>query len=270
MKTVFDYHDYRDFLRDQYEAHKSSSPNIGLKVFAERLGIGNSNLKMILTKKRKLSLKHFMKISWALKLSKQEHSYLETLVLRDGLQEKKDRTFYSSRGKNIKKSAHLDVKVMSQKSVLVDELTLPIIVYLSENSFDPINDLEQCGRIVSNAFKIPEKRTLQILSAIANEKDLVISSEEGPIHFAFSQIANKASQKEYLQKWLKRSSEEVEKRFDDQMTFFTSSTVAIPEHLIPALKSDLKNVLEKYMSITTEKSTHQQIVQTNIQMFGLI
>lgn len=50
MKSVFDYLDYRDLLKDAYEARKASSPLFSYRIMADYFGLDSSNIFRMLQK----------------------------------------------------------------------------------------------------------------------------------------------------------------------------------------------------------------------------
>lgn len=79
---IFDYNDYRDFLKDFYESRKAENPGYSHRVFAQRAGLSSpSHLGMIIKGQRNLSVKTIPKFCNGLGLSKKEREFFETLVL---------------------------------------------------------------------------------------------------------------------------------------------------------------------------------------------
>ena len=78
---VFRYHDYREYLKDWLAYYKAGRSSQSLRSLATKAGLSVSNLSMILSGSRKLSPKALFRLAPALGLSRQEHAYLDTLVL---------------------------------------------------------------------------------------------------------------------------------------------------------------------------------------------
>jgi uncharacterized protein (TIGR02147 family) len=78
---VFRYHDYREYLKDWLAYCKAGQSSLSCRSISAKAGMSVSNLSMILSGSRKLSSKVLFKLAPALGLNRQEHEYLETLVL---------------------------------------------------------------------------------------------------------------------------------------------------------------------------------------------
>lgn len=78
--TIFDYVDYRFFLRDFYAAHKNSPNAFTYRSFAQKAGVSPSLLKDILNDRQNLSVKVMRKYARAMDLTEKETAYFEALV----------------------------------------------------------------------------------------------------------------------------------------------------------------------------------------------
>lgn len=78
---IFTYSEYRDFLRDYFEARRLENSKFSFRVFARQAGFATgSTPKMVLDGKRKLTIESARKFAKGLQLNKRQTSYLEALV----------------------------------------------------------------------------------------------------------------------------------------------------------------------------------------------
>lgn len=93
--TLFDYLDYRNFLKDWYAENKAKKPSFSFRVFSRRGGFSSPNiLKRVMEGQRSLtdqSVKAFCK---ALALNQTESQFFKNLVLFNQAKSHKDRDFY--------------------------------------------------------------------------------------------------------------------------------------------------------------------------------
>lgn len=97
---VFDYTNYRDFLRDGYEFLKLKNPAFSENAFVQAAGLGKNSrgyLGLILKEKRNLANKTIIGFSKVLKLSSQESIYFENLVYFNQATTDEDKKFYFER-----------------------------------------------------------------------------------------------------------------------------------------------------------------------------
>lgn len=81
---LFEYHDFRDFLRDWFNQARESQ-SLSLREIALQCGLSTGFLPMLLSGQRTLSDKSLSKLQAALKLNKEELAYLKALIrLCDG------------------------------------------------------------------------------------------------------------------------------------------------------------------------------------------
>jgi len=80
MKKIFDYLDYRDYLREYYEEKKVENPFFSYKLFGRMVDIDQSYLAKVLIKERHIAQKSIRKFVEYFKLSDIEAEYFETLV----------------------------------------------------------------------------------------------------------------------------------------------------------------------------------------------
>ena len=82
MKAIFEYYDYRGFLRDYYTSKKSQNRYFSYRFFAREAGIKSPVFfKEVAEGKKNLSRSMIEKFSIALKFSEREATYFKNLVL---------------------------------------------------------------------------------------------------------------------------------------------------------------------------------------------
>lgn len=81
MISIFDYSDYRQYLRDYYESHKAVKPAFSYRYLAQKAGINSAPFfKFIIEGKRNLTKTTILKTCVALKLKDHEAEYFENIV----------------------------------------------------------------------------------------------------------------------------------------------------------------------------------------------
>lgn len=78
---VFEYLDYRAYLKDYYSSMKHKNPSYSFRVFARRAKLGSENyLKLVMDNKRRITDKNMPHFLMGLNLSNYEAEYFESLV----------------------------------------------------------------------------------------------------------------------------------------------------------------------------------------------
>ena len=80
MKPIYNYQDYRSFLRDFYAECNARNPRFSLRSFASKVGLNVSNITRILNGQRNISEKTQRRIVACLKLRERESEYFTLLV----------------------------------------------------------------------------------------------------------------------------------------------------------------------------------------------
>jgi uncharacterized protein (TIGR02147 family) len=81
MKSLFDYTDYREYLKDFYESRKKDDPHFSHRYIAAKVGFDSGYFTKIIQGKRNISYKMISKFAQFLNLKIKETEYFESLVL---------------------------------------------------------------------------------------------------------------------------------------------------------------------------------------------
>jgi uncharacterized protein (TIGR02147 family) len=89
LNSIFDYLDYREFLKDHYEANKARNPFHSFRFISSKTGLDSSFYVKVLQKQMHLSLKSLPCLINFLNLNKKESEYF-TLLVRFNRADKKE------------------------------------------------------------------------------------------------------------------------------------------------------------------------------------
>lgn len=109
MANIFEYIDYRRYLRDAYEERRKENPKFSYRFIAGKVGFSSPGFfANVLSGKKDISLKLVLKFAELFKLGRKEKEYFETLVLFNkatGASEKKEylERLVALRGGKVKK-----------------------------------------------------------------------------------------------------------------------------------------------------------------------
>jgi uncharacterized protein (TIGR02147 family) len=78
--NVFEYTDYRKFLKDFYEQKKRLSHGFSYTVMAKKIGLSPTHIFLIIDGSRNVTKEHLPKLSTVLSLTKKEQQYFDALV----------------------------------------------------------------------------------------------------------------------------------------------------------------------------------------------
>ncbi|MGE3680775.1 MAG: TIGR02147 family protein [Bdellovibrionales bacterium] len=94
--VIFDYSDYRAFLRDSYRFLKETQTRFSFRKFSAEAGFKAPNaLKLLIDGKRNLTLQSIRKVIKALKLSSDEGTFFKNLVFMNQAESTRERLSYA-------------------------------------------------------------------------------------------------------------------------------------------------------------------------------
>lgn len=104
MVNVFEFQDYREYLRCYYDENKRTKPYFSYRYFSEKAGINASAfLYYVIKGKRNLTKKSSAKVSMAIAHSKEEAEYFENLVFFNQAESITEKTYYYSKLVNVRR-----------------------------------------------------------------------------------------------------------------------------------------------------------------------
>lgn len=96
--SVFEYQDYRAFLKDWYQKAKQARGSYSYRAFAKKAGFHSSNFMMLVIQgKRNLTEESLKKFLIGLNLNKQEQEFFRNLVFCNQSETHEDKNFYYQR-----------------------------------------------------------------------------------------------------------------------------------------------------------------------------
>lgn len=113
MESIYNYSDYRQYIKDYYETHKAISPSFSFRYLSQKAGINSSAFfKFIIEGKRNLTKKTILKTCSALKLKDKDAEYFENLVFFNQARTIKEKNHYFD--KLIEKQRARNVKILGK------------------------------------------------------------------------------------------------------------------------------------------------------------
>ncbi len=95
MTEIYNYSDYRQYIKDYYEYNKSRNDIFSFRYLAQKAGINSSGFfKLIIEGKRNLTKQTILKTCTALKLNDKEAEYFENLVFFNQAQKLEEKNYF--------------------------------------------------------------------------------------------------------------------------------------------------------------------------------
>jgi len=261
MISVSDFSSAQDYLIGAFEQAKQLNPAVTVQIYAKRLGVGSSSLKMILSRKRKPTIHQMLTVARTLRLSPAETSYLETLTLKDAAQGDWEKAYYAASLKAKKKELKLSTLSTSQPSLLTNPLALPILVDLLESKSQEID----CEMLAKRFKSTPAQ--VRHLIADLQKNEILNQKPDGHFHVAFDKFGHKPLQKKYLQRILAEASRKIETDYEKKDSMFINYVMNMTPEMMVNLQLDLKQIMVKYMNEEIVDQANRQIAHASFQLY---
>lgn len=103
--SIFNYSNYREFLKAYYDAQKEKNPNFSYRYFTKRAGLGSqTTLFLIMQGKRNLTKDSIPKFCKGLGLNQAEQQYFDILVSFNQAKDIESRRYYLEMMNNLRKA----------------------------------------------------------------------------------------------------------------------------------------------------------------------
>jgi len=265
--SIFEYSDYRAFLKAMFQYRKETTPGYSHRYFARMAGFASPNfLKLVIDAKRSLTSTSISQVAKGFKLKKPEREFFENLVYMNQAEDLAEKDHYyrkmitlSPRG-SIKKidQAQYDyfsrwyLPVIRELSVFGDRsqtaeqiagrLNPPVRIKEVENALDR---LMQLGLIRKDAQGRWEQ-TSALLSTGPEVKSVLIAN----FHREMIRLADTAIE-----------------RFPAEKRDITALTLSIGKDRLPELKEKITEFRQEILKSFAGDTEPDQVIQINIQVF---
>ncbi|MCB9253839.1 MAG: TIGR02147 family protein [Bdellovibrionaceae bacterium] len=263
--NIYDFTDYRDFLKDRYRQLKETDPAFSFRYFSKQAGFGSPNyLKLVMDGKRNLSDEAIGKFAKGLRLDSHESEYFKFMV---GYNQCEDR---------IKKEVYEAKLHYLRELFKVKELIPEHYDYYHDWYHAAIREMiNNKGTVRNNPVVIAAKLSPQIseedaANSISLLKKLGYVVENGngdlqPGQGTETAVAGaEMAQKIYHEQMAELAAKSLYTQGSATQEF-ESVTVALPANKVAELKQKIKELVAE----VSNEHGGEQVYQFNVQLFAL-
>jgi uncharacterized protein (TIGR02147 family) len=266
--VLYEYVDYRSYLKDFFSAQKRLNKGFTHRYFAKLAGFSSSSFCLhVMDGRKNLSVESIQKVITALGLEGRAAGYFEALVQYNQAKTLHDREFHYSRLNKIRKGTTF-YRIKKHQFILYSEWYYSVIRELAVYS-DWNGDYERLGGMVVPALSaaLAKKSVDALLDAglLIKEADgtfrhnsPIVSAETAP-----AIVVNKLK-KDFLLKAL-----EAEEKFQKPAKYSSSATLAMSAHSIEKAKEMIDELRQTLLIMAMQDRDVDQVYQVNFQMFPL-
>lgn len=261
---LYQYVTTAEAFQKTFESLKSTNPSLNVEKFAQRLELGTSTLKMILSGKRKPNVHQVLSLARGLRLSPDGTSYLETMALMENAKNNWEKAYYSKMLPKKKKMIKLSTVTTSQQELLADPIIIPILVYIMEQGDSQIN----CS-FLAKALNT-KKELIEKLIAQLQTQEIIKKHNDGKFHVVFDKFSHRLVQQKYQKQLLVEASKRIDSEYESATSLFLSYAFSTTDESLIQLQMDLKTLMEKYMENSSIDNKQTKIAQACFQVFPVI
>ena len=269
--SIFDYLDFRDYLKDAYSYKKAMNPRFSENAFVLAAGFGKNSrgyLGLVIKGKRNLTPKSIIGFSRALDLSAQEAMFFENMTLFCQAEDEKEKVYYferlkiSAQGENSKPMALLDshLRFLNEWHLVVLREMISLADF--KEDIDWIHK-RLCGKISKAKITegLDDLLNLELIKRDQSGKlvqcDATLLFKDGKDNFKntanlHKDFAQRASQAMTELPYDKRAAQLI--------------TLGIPRSKFEPLRKEMQEMTELLLKKYGHESNSQEIVQIGIQL----
>ena len=269
MKQLFEYLNYRDYLRDYYEHKKQEHAFYSFRLFSQKAGFTSPNFfKLVIDGKRNLSKESAFKFSKALGHKRKEADYFENLVFFNQSKTLEEKNAYLSNLMKFRKKSD-PKKIEESEYAYYSNWYNPAIRELV-TAIDFKGDFKKLGRAVAPAISAPEaENAVRLLLELGFVKKdgkgvyskTIASLTTGPQVRSVA-VAN------YHKAMMARASESIE-RFPADKRDISSLTLCVSEGTFSAIVAKIAEVRGEFLEMSETDKKSRNVIQVNFQVFPI-
>ncbi|MGE0764551.1 MAG: TIGR02147 family protein [Bdellovibrionales bacterium] len=269
LKSVFEYDNYRDFLRDVYLSSKQNDAKFSYRYFSRIAGFQSPNfLKLVIDGQRNLASESIEKIAKALKLKKDEALFFHHLVLLNqatSSEEKKIHTEQLLRSKVFKKIYPLKE---SEYNYYAQWYFVPIRELVSFEGFQ--EDPEWIAKQLNPAITAVEAKKalveLEKLGLIRRDASGRLQQTDRNVETPNEVISPLI--RLYHKEMLNKAGDSID-RFPREKRDISAVTITVTEGGIKKIKELIQQLRKEIIEMSSQEAGAAQVYQLGFQFFPL-
>lgn len=264
MSNIYNFTDYRDFLKDRYRQLKDSDPVFSFRHFSKQAGFGSPNyLKLVMDGKRNLSHDAIAKFAKGLRLDSHEGEYFRYMV-------------EFSQCENPQKKKVYEAKLIYLRELFKVKTLIPELYdYYHDWYHAAIREMVRKGNVKNDPAVIAQNLVPTITEEQARDSVSLLLKlkfvEDGGGHLICLENqeidSNSAAlaQKIYYEQMAELAAESLYTQGPDTQDF-ESVTISLPPEKVKELKVRIREMIQ---SMNAEHGGSGAVFQLNIQLFAL-
>lgn len=267
--NIYDYMDYRTFLKDMFRFRKHKDSYFSYRYFSGKAGFSSPNfLKLVIDGKRNLTSASLAKVAKGFGFLKQEREFFENLVFMNQAKDHEEKKHYLKRIMSIKgyiKTRRIEKKSYEYFSKWFTVAVREIVMFEGRDY-----TAEQIASILNPKITPKEAETainlLMDLGFIKKDKDGLWVQSDAALstdpEVKSLAIAN------FHREMLKLASESIE-RYSANERDISALTLRVNSASMAEIKRKIIEFRKELLEFALDEETADQVLQVNLQVFPL-
>ena len=266
---IFEYMDYREYLRNQFDERKRTHAFYSYRLFSQKAGFKSPNfLKLVIDGDRNLTKESVYKVVKAFSLNKREAEYFENLVFLNQSKTLDEKNIYLSRV--IRYRSKIDSRTMEESELQYYSKWYNPVIRELVTATDFKDDYKKLGMSVIPSISAAEAaKSVELLLKLnfINRNDFgiyimtSISLTTGPQVRSVA-VAN------YHKEMMKLASESIERTPSCERDI-TSVTVNLSDDNFKLAIDKIQQLRREIMELADSEKKSHRVTQLNLQLFPL-
>lgn len=269
MGTIFEYMDYREFLRNLFNLRKQQHSFYSYRLFSLKAGFKSPNfLKLVVDGKRNLTKESVYKVAKAFGLNKNESDYLENMVFFNQSKTLDEKNLYLSRILRYRSKSD-PAKIESAAFDYYAQWYNPVVCELV-TAVDFKGDFKKLGFAVQpHISPLEAEKSVALLEKL----QFISRNEEGnyvktAASFSTGPQVRSVAVAHYHKALMRLAADSIE-RFPAAERDITSVTLPISDKTFSVIRDKLQLLRRELLAIAEAEKSPQRVVQLNLQLFPL-
>jgi uncharacterized protein (TIGR02147 family) len=267
MKPIFEYLNYREFLRDYYVERKQAHSFYSFRLFSQKAGFKSPNfLKLVIDGQRNLSKESTVRFCAALNLNKKEAAYFENLVFFGQSKRLDEKNIYLTQLMKYRAKPGAR-KIEKGEYSYYSQWYHPVIRELV-GAVDFKDDFKALGQAVAPAITAAEaQRSVKLLCELGFVKmDGQGTYWKTPSSLCTGQQVRSIAVANYHKAMMRLASESIE-RFPSDQRDVESLTLSVSEQTYQAMIERARQYMAEMLAMAEADTKSERVAQINMQIF---
>jgi uncharacterized protein (TIGR02147 family) len=270
MKSLFEYMNYRDYLREAYEDKKQKSPFYSYRLFSQKAGFKSPNfLKLVIDNQRNITKESAFRFSKAFGHNKREAEFFENLVFFNQAKTLEEKNAYLSKVMKYRVKSDDLHKIEASEYSYLSKWYHPVVLELA-SAVDFKDDYKKLAQML-----VPPITAIEAEKSVALLLDLKFlrKKEDGAYEATSTQLSTGFQVRSigvanYHKSMIAMASEAIE-RFPSTRRDISSVTIGISRETYKTIISRTQQFAMELMQIADADKNREMVAQVNLQVFPL-